>query len=1015
VIALPLVRGWDAALTYSSINEEPTPGEGPFFVGRETLLGSLVEAISEPDLRGTYLISGYRGAGKTSLVIEAARRAKPVLNARAVKLLPLVLNVSEVSASLDTPEDVEQTPQLRIDARRVITALLRALRNEVADKEIARQIGEAYEKATATEYTETLQRKAEATHTRTVQRSSTLAVANLIKFLSALAAVAAVVLGVAWLGESAAIPVAMAALAGVAVFGFTWARTTERKTVQTDVADRQLKSDNSLHQIETDLRDILAKLHAGGFRTMFVLEELDKITDDGGEQLKDVIRYFKNLFTQAPALFFFLTDKQYFDAVDTKIATARREGSYAVEHTFFTQRIFVTRPSLEECLDYFAQVIPEAGVAIAAIRETQGARVRRVHAMSVEERFLRRLLFSAQNHLFDLKAQMRGYVRVGPDGSRLEFDETGVTAADDGIVVCQFLLEQKARLYRFDGGRDYANETLRNCLARVVTDFGGEGELVVAALYPEATGSEITRTERRRIIAAIDSLLGELERGRAIERQQDGFRWREDAAANFAPIPDLEPNEKALVRQLERALRVARSLDSPLELDFRSELEAVQASEHPLPAEETQRRIAELHRQLAPELEHARTAHRAALTAAGWELTDLGGGAYAANGGPILSYAREFAPDPDVTDAAVVFVSEDEGDPVPQLSPGNLSSAIALKRPIEDADAELTMAQMWRNVREQHADVSDDAASLWLPGAAETRYESRIDAVRAWIASGARRLAVAGSADWLMGAFAQASPGLDRPVLLWGPGPPPGVVRALLDRGRLVFLDDPNAPRSVLTQPHGTLNDVAVLRLSDEAAEHIALAALLGPGDERSWQLYETAAERGDLDAMAKLLERDPDKWFTALVASGDWPNVRRVADSIPNESVARQLLAAAASGGDVPALVKLATDPAEAKRASEWGDRLIAARAWAELTVAAYDVADEALGLRWLERAANADFPNAMIGAMIRAVDPGRAHYWEERIIASGDELLIEQAAEQATSNDSRQRLLSARTQPTS
>ncbi len=35
-------------------------------------------------------------------MIEAARRAKPVLEAGEFTLLPLVLNVSEVSASLDT-------------------------------------------------------------------------------------------------------------------------------------------------------------------------------------------------------------------------------------------------------------------------------------------------------------------------------------------------------------------------------------------------------------------------------------------------------------------------------------------------------------------------------------------------------------------------------------------------------------------------------------------------------------------------------------------------------------------------------------------------------------------------------------------------------------------------------------------------------------------------------------------------------------------------------------------------
>lgn len=1006
MLALPLVRGWDAALTYGSIQVEAKDGEGPFFVGRETLLGSLVEAISEPDLRGTYLISGYRGAGKTSLVIEAARRAKPVLEARGTKLLPLVLNVSEVSASLDTPDDAEQTPQLRIDARRVITALLRALRNEVKNAEIGRDIQDAYEKATATAYLETQQRTAEATHTRTLQRSSTLAVANLIKLLSTLAAAACAVLGVAWLGESAAVPVAMAALAGVAVLGFTWARTTERKSVQTEIAGRELKSDNSLHQIETDLRDILAKLHTEGFRTMFVLEELDKITDDQGEQLKDVIRYFKNLFTQAPALFFFLTDKQYFDAVDAKIAAARRAGSYAVEHTFFTQRIFVTRPSLEECLDYFDRVLPTAGESIKTIRETQGARVRRVSAMSAEERFLRRLLFAAQNHLFDLKAEMRGYVRVGGDGSRLEFDETSVTAADDGVAVCQFLLEQKARLYRFDGGRDYANETLRNCLARVFADFGGEGEYAVAALYPEPTGSEITRTERHRIVAAIDSLLGELERGYAIESGGGTFHWRENAAANFVPAPELEPNEKALEQQLERAARIAQSFESSMELEFRGWLEQLRASEQPLPAEETDRRAADIRRALAPLLDGAREEHRSALERLGWTLTRDGGDVFTVGEQPlILAYSPEVRIGPAPGPVAVVFVLADESDRerLPAY-PGVLVSAVALTDPVDRAHAELTIAQMWRNVREQYGDVDDGPAALWPAGGEEILVDSRADAIRRWITSGSRRLAVAGRVgDWLMGAFAAASLQLDRPFLFWGhAAPPDATVRYLLDQGRLVWLGDAGA-RAVLDEPSGAVDDVAVLRLTDDAAEYLELAALLGPADERSWRLYETAAERGDTEAMARLLPREPDRWFAALTASGDWAGVRRAAELVTNPNIARQLLAAAAEGGDVEAMGRLAIEPEEG---SKWGDRLIAARAWPQLTVAAFDVPDEAVGLRWLRRAAEADHPNAMIGMMLRADEP-TARSWEQRIVATGNVGLIKQAAEQAGDEERRTRLL--------
>ena len=106
-IKIRLTSNWDAALIYDLLEDSETPGDSipesaePVFVGREELLGSIVNAIGQPDRRGTFLVSGYRGAGKTTLVIEAARRAKKRLEHIGFKLLPLVLNVSEVSASMD--------------------------------------------------------------------------------------------------------------------------------------------------------------------------------------------------------------------------------------------------------------------------------------------------------------------------------------------------------------------------------------------------------------------------------------------------------------------------------------------------------------------------------------------------------------------------------------------------------------------------------------------------------------------------------------------------------------------------------------------------------------------------------------------------------------------------------------------------------------------------------------------------------------------------------------------------
>ena len=83
---------WDTALTYDSLHEEPE--NRPVFVGRDGVIAPLVAEIIEPNKRGTYLISGYRGTGKTSLLIEALSRAKRHLAAKEFRLFPVVLNFS---------------------------------------------------------------------------------------------------------------------------------------------------------------------------------------------------------------------------------------------------------------------------------------------------------------------------------------------------------------------------------------------------------------------------------------------------------------------------------------------------------------------------------------------------------------------------------------------------------------------------------------------------------------------------------------------------------------------------------------------------------------------------------------------------------------------------------------------------------------------------------------------------------------------------------------------------------
>lgn len=610
-VTIPLTDNWDASLSYDLLEHDARP-ESAIFVGRDELLGPIVDAIGRPDRRGTYLVSGYRGAGKTTLVIEAARRAREKLEGERWKLLPIVLNVSEVSASLSDAAEAEAAP-LQIDARRLLTALLRALRNKLHDLqraghldggredvagevervlgkaavgnalaslvrasrnggrrpttsngtellELAAKIDAAYKKAAASQYSETSRQGVESTLRKTVESKLSLDAPNVLKLAAGLAAIGAAAIEgwfLFWPGGGAVHALALA-LAGAAVVSFGASRTMSSSTATNESSAIELVTDNSIHQLENDLKDIFAQLKGRKLRTVVVLEELDKVDDAEGRQLDAVIRYFKNLFTQAPALFFFLTDKQYYDLIASKIEDARSRRTYSVEHTFFTHRVFVNRPSAADCLEYLRTVAVEPADkdAIAAISAADADRVRDLESMDARERLFRVILFRAQDHLFDLKNELRRYVRVDNGAPRIEFDDESLPPNEQATAAFQFLLEQNARAHGFRGGGEYANEVLRNCLFSVFARPEPGEPRSLADFHPlqGEDGDQLSPNEERRIRDAIAALVEDLERGGAVERDpaQATITWFENAAVRFKPTAVPQPQEKDLSENLQR-------------------------------------------------------------------------------------------------------------------------------------------------------------------------------------------------------------------------------------------------------------------------------------------------------------------------------------------------------------------------------------------------------------------------------------------------------------------------------
>jgi KaiC/GvpD/RAD55 family RecA-like ATPase len=599
-VEIPLKSSWDEPLTYAVLDEKTPDADGRVFVGRMELLGPLVNAIGHPGRGGTYLISGYRGVGKTSLIIKAASQASRNLP-EGWRLLPIVLNVSQVSASLGSGEDSEDAEALQISSRRLLTAMLRALHARVPQLREAAQATEpepelpaapiwkietAYAKAQATSYTGTVQRRDEKSRTRTAESKSGVQLANVLKLVGIVALiVAGGAEAAAWLRTSLhQVHVIAVALAAVAVVTFTRARSITRTATTASTSSEEFVTDNSLHQLESDLQDILQDLDKARWRAVIVLEELDKIDDKQGKQLDSVIRYFKNLFTQAPAIFLFITDKQYFDFVEERIDAARRDRTYAIEHTFFTHRVFVRRPGLEDCLQFLKEVTAfdseESRNSFHADVDAIGKhdqRVRPLEEMKPVEQFVRLLLYRSQYHFFDLKTVMRQYVQDVDGRAYLRADDTTMPQSDRALASFHFLIEQKMRNHGFVG-RDYANESLQNCIFSIFEDLYSSEPQQVSRFYPREADDDLEPDQRRTvdhldlsqrqaIEKAVDELVEDLALGQAAEvvaagRSGGVLTWRKDAPLRFRAVARLTDYEGEAQLQVKRMVRVTELFES---------------------------------------------------------------------------------------------------------------------------------------------------------------------------------------------------------------------------------------------------------------------------------------------------------------------------------------------------------------------------------------------------------------------------------------------------------------------
>ena len=122
-----------------------------------------------------------------------------------------------------------------------------------------------------------------------------------------------------------------AALASLAVLSWSSSRSSRTKSS----SEYSFLPDVTTQTLDRDLPIIIDRMRSLGLAPVFVVDEIDKV-DRPDEAIRSLMRRLKQL-TADYGFFCFLTDRDYFDRLESQLRTA----VYPVEHTYFSHRLLV--------------------------------------------------------------------------------------------------------------------------------------------------------------------------------------------------------------------------------------------------------------------------------------------------------------------------------------------------------------------------------------------------------------------------------------------------------------------------------------------------------------------------------------------------------------------------------------------------------------------------------------------------------------------------------------------------
>jgi hypothetical protein len=186
------------------------------------------------------------------------------------------------------------------------------------------------------------------------------------------------------------------------LFSFAWkARKKSLTSEARSTSAQQLYTmDNSINNLEFDLEKLHNALRKEGIKTIYVLDELDKLDVDN---IFNSMKYFKNLFTLSSAIFVFVGGEELF--LKYQIEDEPASSSYyprdthrdyrPLEYTYFSSKYFLARPSDIDLLDFLDEITYNLNDINSDLAFTD---------------YKRSLIFDAKGDFFDLIQVIKGKI-----------------------------------------------------------------------------------------------------------------------------------------------------------------------------------------------------------------------------------------------------------------------------------------------------------------------------------------------------------------------------------------------------------------------------------------------------------------------------------------------------------------------------------------------------------------------------------------------------------------------------